>query len=202
MTIYLIRHGETAGNAGRVLQLPDTPLNDRGLAQAEKLAQRLADAGIQRIIASDYMRTQMTASYLCQSTGIEMELSDLWRERHFGDLRGRSVDEVGDVFREDLDPPGGENWQRFNDRVDHAWQWLQQATQETAGNIAVVTHGMVCYSLALRRLQLAEQANPKMRFGNTAVTMIERTPPWQVTLLNCCVHLDSQSAHQAGAGGV
>ena len=39
--ILLIRHGETELNAKRVLQPPETPLSERGVAQAERLARRL-----------------------------------------------------------------------------------------------------------------------------------------------------------------
>ena len=42
MTILLVRHGETDGNAARILQRPDVPLNERGMRQAEQLAQRLS----------------------------------------------------------------------------------------------------------------------------------------------------------------
>src|SRR5262245_21507210 len=35
-SIFLIRHGETLGNASRVVQHPDDPLSPRGLAQAER----------------------------------------------------------------------------------------------------------------------------------------------------------------------
>ena len=34
--IFLIRHGETLGNASRTVQLPDNPLSARGIAQAAK----------------------------------------------------------------------------------------------------------------------------------------------------------------------
>ena len=34
MSIFLIRHGETLGNASRTVQLPDNPLSPRGIAQA------------------------------------------------------------------------------------------------------------------------------------------------------------------------
>ena len=33
MTILLVRHGETDGNAARVLQRPDVPLNGRGFVR-------------------------------------------------------------------------------------------------------------------------------------------------------------------------
>ena len=32
MQIFLIRHGETAANAARIVQTPDTPLSERGIA--------------------------------------------------------------------------------------------------------------------------------------------------------------------------
>jgi broad specificity phosphatase PhoE len=38
MTILVVRHGETDGNAARILQRPDVPLNERGMRQAEELA--------------------------------------------------------------------------------------------------------------------------------------------------------------------
>ena len=41
MSIFLIRHGETLGNASRTVQLPDNPLSPRGITQAELLARRL-----------------------------------------------------------------------------------------------------------------------------------------------------------------
>jgi broad specificity phosphatase PhoE len=48
MTILLARHGETDGNAARILQRPDVPLNARGLRQAEQLAERLSALGFAR----------------------------------------------------------------------------------------------------------------------------------------------------------
>ena len=61
MSIYLIRHGKTAGNAERRLQVPETPLNDAGLEQAAKLGNRLRDAGVERILSSDLTRALQTA---------------------------------------------------------------------------------------------------------------------------------------------
>ncbi len=61
MSIYLIRHGETAGNATGVVQMPETPLSERGLAQASLLGERLSDAGIGQILASDYARAETSS---------------------------------------------------------------------------------------------------------------------------------------------
>ena len=48
MAIFLIRHGETPGNATRTVQHPDIGLSPRGLEQAERLAKRLEREGITR----------------------------------------------------------------------------------------------------------------------------------------------------------
>ena len=42
MAIYLVRHGETASNAARVVQTPEVPLSPRG----EDQARRLSEAGL------------------------------------------------------------------------------------------------------------------------------------------------------------
>ena len=69
MLIYLIRHGETPGNAARIVQKPEVPLSQRGEAQAARLARRLANAGITAILASDLSRAAMTAEHLSRALG-------------------------------------------------------------------------------------------------------------------------------------
>src|SRR5580704_2394624 len=88
MTILLVRHGETDGNAARILQRPDVPLNDRGLRQAEQLARRLSAVGFARILCSDLLRARMTAAPLAARSGVAIEQNPLLQERNFGDLRG------------------------------------------------------------------------------------------------------------------
>jgi len=191
MSIFLIRHGETLGNAARVVQRPDSPLSPRGIAQAERLACRLHGEGIARILASDLARAAMTAEYLRRATGAPLEFDSLLHERNFGDLRGTPYAEIPfDAFAPDYAPPNGETWETFHSRVDRAWLRAQEVAAATDGHLAVVTHGLVCHSLAARHLALpVGQALPE-RWGNTAVTLVERPTPWRVRLLNCIAHLD------------
>jgi 2,3-bisphosphoglycerate-dependent phosphoglycerate mutase len=83
MTILIVRHGETAGNAARVLQQPDVPLNERGVGQVEQLAGRLLDHGFTHIVCSDLLRARMTAAPRAARSGIEIEESPLLQERNF-----------------------------------------------------------------------------------------------------------------------
>jgi broad specificity phosphatase PhoE len=75
--IYLLRHGETASNAARIFQMPDAPLSERGIAQAERVAQRLAGCGIGLVLASDFARAEMTAAHVRDSTGDAVEIEPL-----------------------------------------------------------------------------------------------------------------------------
>src|SRR5882724_4191871 len=88
MTILLVRHGETDGNAARILQRPDVPLNERGMRQAEQLARRLLARGFDCIVCSDLLRARMTAAPLATRSGIAIEECPLLQERNFGDVRG------------------------------------------------------------------------------------------------------------------
>jgi probable phosphoglycerate mutase len=195
VAILVVRHGETAGNAARVLQVPETPLSSRGIEQAERLARRLSGLSIGGILTSDYTRAVMTAEVLGSATGASLASDALLRERHFGDLRGTAYADLGfDPFAPGYEPPGGESWDVFHERVDRAWAAIRAAADATAGHLAVVTHGLVCFSLAGNHLQLPEGTAAPARFGNTSLTVVDGRAPWRVTRLNCTAHLDGSAA--------
>src|SRR3954471_6575142 len=204
MSIFLIRHGETVGNAARVVQHPDNPLSPRGVAQAERLARRLAGAGIGRIVSSDFARAASTARALERVLGVPLTFDPLLQERSFGDLRGAPYAELGvDMFAPDYAPPNGETWEVFHRRVDRAWARVQALAADTAGHLAVVTHGLVCRSLAERHLVLAAGELLPLKWENTSLTVCEGPPPWRVGLLNCVAHLDDlDAAPLADSGAV
>ena len=196
MSIFLVRHGETAGNAERVVQHADTPLSDVGLAQARSLARRLAEHGVKRILSSDYARAAMTAEAVRKETAAPLSHHPELRERHYGELRGRPYSEVGEyILKEGYEPPGGESWETFHARVDRAWERVCEAADPCSGNLAVFTHGLVCFSLAQNHLRLPEGTAAPMKFGNTSLTVIDPAPPWTVQLLGCCEHLKPELAH-------
>jgi probable phosphoglycerate mutase len=193
VTLFLIRHGETPGNAGRIVQTPDTPLSPRGIAQALRLARRLEGAGIARILSSDLVRAAMTADHLRGATGAPVELEPLLQERNFGALRGTPYDLLTvDPFAPGYEPPEGESWEIFHARVDRAWARVQQVAAATEGHLAVVTHGLVCRSLAARHLVLPDDQVAPERWANTGLTIAEGPTAWRVRVLNCTLHLEGE----------
>jgi|SRR5688572_20069766 broad specificity phosphatase PhoE len=193
--IYLVRHGETAFNAARILQHPATPLSERGIAQAECVAKRLASEGITRILVSDLRRAEMTAEAIARATGAALAHDPDLAERNFGALRGRPYAELGfDPFALDYEPPEGESWDVFHARVDRAWGRVDDAARAASGPIAVVTHGLVCRSIVSRRVTLGPGLALDGRgWRNTSVTLLEGGDPWLVRFLDDCSHLESQA---------
>ncbi len=190
--IYLVRHGETALNAARILQPPATPLSERGLAQAERVAARLAGVGLVQVLVSDLRRAEMTAEAIARASGAPIARDPELAERNFGALRGRPYAELGlDPFAPDYAPPEGESWPVFHARVDRAWARVDAAARAAAGPIAVVTHGLVCHSVVSRLVTLAPGLTLENRgWRNTSVTVLDGGEPWTVRLLDDVVHLD------------
>ena len=190
MSIFIVRHGETHGNASRLIQGPETPLNARGIAQAEALAERLAREGVAHILVSDYARARMTADAVHRATGAPLEVDPRLRERDFGDWRGESHDVIPHFLDDGVVPPNGEAWEAFHARAGAAWERIARQAREAAGNVVAVTHGLVCYSFALYHLALPAGVEAGLGFNNTSVTVADSRAPWAVTTLNCTAHLD------------
>ncbi|MCG8590187.1 MAG: histidine phosphatase family protein [Proteobacteria bacterium] len=196
MSILLIRHGETALNAARVVQPPETPLSERGLAQARRLAERLQGAGITRIVSSDLARAAMTAACVAEATRVPIEHTSLLQERNFGDVRGTPYADLEvDLFGPDYAPPGGEDWDAFHARVEEAWRWMRERASADEGPLAVVTHGLVCHSIVARLVDGRDDSGDVLRFDNTSLTTLERAgSQWRAVRVNCTVHLDAAVA--------
>jgi broad specificity phosphatase PhoE len=200
VSIFVVRHGETDLNAARIVQLPGTPLSTRGIAQAERVAQRLARAGVARILSSDLARAVMTASRIATATGLPVEHDALLRERDFGAIRGTPYAELDfDIFAPGYVPPEGESWEEFRARVARAWERVTRTAAATPGHLAVVTHGLVCHVLAERHVR-CDEAAPES-WPNTSVTEIDAAEPWTVRVLNCVAHLQPDGDGTPAPGG-
>lgn len=201
MRLLLIRHGETALNAARILQPPDTPLSERGLAQAAALARRLAGEPIAALWSSDLPRAWQTAVAIASGRAIRAE--PLLQERNFGDWRGQPYDSLAfDPLAALEAPPGGESAQAFDERIAQAWAQAEAAAAELPGALALVTHGLVIRRLFETGIVRLEAAPLPARIGNTSLTVVEGRP-LRASLVDCTAHLDAARADdpQALSGG-
>jgi broad specificity phosphatase PhoE len=201
MSILLVRHGETALNAARIVQHPETPLNERGLSQARSVAERLAAFPVSAIVSSDYRRAHMTAEAIARATSLPIDIQESLRERNFGDVRGvPHADLPVDLYAPDFHPHGGESWAMFHERVTLAWGEITERAARTEGDLVVVSHALVCRSLVEHHLTLATDMGATIpRWPNTGLTVIEGRSPWRVSVLACGAHLSGDAEDDAAA---
>jgi len=154
--IWFIRHGETAWNVERRMQgWQDIVLNDTGIAQAERLADRLLGEAAQTpfgaLYSSDLLRARFTAMPIAERLGLKIRSEPGIRERCYGVLEGilldeadRLVPEAAAVWRR-RDPAepliGGESLQQFRARIIAAVHGI--AARHAGERVLVVTHGGV-----------------------------------------------------------
>lgn len=136
---YFLRHGETEWNKiGRTQGQLDAQLNETGRAQASAAAEALAGEPIQRIVASPLSRARNTAEAVAARHGLAVETDPDLAECHLGEHQGGPHGPfLAAFFRGEYDPPGGETFIEFRDRV-----WAAMARAVARGpNTLIVAHG-------------------------------------------------------------
>lgn len=124
-TFYFVRHGVTDLNF-RGLRCGgdmDIPLKNLGCDQAYLLGKQIAELelGIQRIVASDLVRTRQTALIMSGVLGgLPVETDRDLNERHLGEWNGKPIAENEHLLKQGVTPPGGESEGQFSDRISKA----------------------------------------------------------------------------------
>ena len=201
MTLYLIRHGETALNAARVMQPADTQLSARGERQAQALARRLAGVDLLALLSSPLPRAWRTAQALAAATGLPIGEDARLQERNFGAVRGRPYDTLGfDPLAMAAAPPGGESAADFEARVASAFEALHLWCASHPGPVAAVSHGLVIQQMLQSHAPPAPGVTLPQRVGNASVTLIEFDGPApRATLAGCMIHLDAETGDDPAA---
>lgn len=183
--LTLIRHGETAWNQDRRIQgHTDVPLNPQGLAQAQCMAQALADSDIDAIYSSDLARAWQTAQALHQRSHKPLQAHAGLRERHFGRWQGLTLEALRTQAPEQAQafhardphyqPPEGESLLRLQARVLAAIATL--AAAHLGGHIAIVSHGGVLDTLYRQATGLPLDAPRTWAIDNTSIHRMLWTP--------------------------
>ena len=201
MLLRLVRHGESEGNFAGSLQGSrfDTPLSARGRRQAEALAIRLADEGLDAVWASPMVRAKETASIAAAphglSVGTDADLVEFdwgaWSGRPFDGALEQEVSSVRARWRSgetDLAPSGGESPSRVAVRAE---RFLARLRATGARAPVVVAHGRfnrILMTILLGR-PLARMDEIRQRNGSLSVFEWDGTGLAEAVVLDDVDHI-------------
>lgn len=145
MLLYMIRHGESEANAGKLhAGWAQISLTENGARQARLAGERLKGIPFDRIVCSDLQRAVQTCRQALPSRAFETNA--LLREISVGALSGKSAADCQRLYgesyaenkhRQNFTPYGGENRRMLLDRVR---RFMYEAAQYSEKTIAVFAH--------------------------------------------------------------
>lgn len=151
MYIYLTRHGETLWNLqGKTQGSEDIPLTEKGIRQAEALAERLEREGISKIYSSGLKRAFQTASIIGNKLGgIHAEKRHELKEVNFGVWEGLTRQEIDtnypgqlESYRSDFEfsPKDGKSLSSLQNRIQKCLESIINYYGDTEDRILLVAH--------------------------------------------------------------
>ena len=157
-TVLLIRHGRSTANTAGILagRSPGVDLDERGTAQAARLAARLAEVRLDAIVSSPLERTRQTAEHFAAGRPDTLfELDERFTECDYGTWSGRALSSLAEepLWRTvQAHPsaahfPDGESLAAVSARAVAAVRaWNAKLGEQAA--YAVVSHGDVIKAIA------------------------------------------------------
>ena len=173
-TFYLVRHGESEANAAhRFSGRTDSPLTERGRAQAIALVDALQGIAFDRIVATPLSRSLDTALVIARARRMPVDVVTDLVEIDVGEKTGVPFDEVRGIpqWRDDgfVAWPGGETLEQVLERSLRALRRL--ATETPGRTILVIGHGGVTRILASHFLGLLPKLD-RSPATNTNMTVL------------------------------
>ena len=183
MKLFLVRHGESEGNAQKRYAYPDTPLTAKGVKQAIDCAKRLSIFEFDQVLTSPYRRARQTCECYTKNYAVEERL----HEQHT-ELEGKFYAEhLMSVHREEeeKDPinfklPGADS---LKDVYDRALK-LRNDLQKEGGTILCFSHA--CFmSMMISTVFRDPKTALSLIIQNAHYTILgENNGEWYLEVLN------------------
>lgn len=145
MNLYIVRHGETNENIGKIMQgNMDTLLNERGKQQAHEASLLLKDIDFKQVYSSPKSRTKETAMILNKGNII---YDNRLLSRNHGEFEGLRRDEINikDYWNYNSNTKylKAESVKDIYNRIDSFLKELKTKYSDN-DNILIVTHSGIC----------------------------------------------------------
>ncbi|MCU0482016.1 MAG: histidine phosphatase family protein [Anaerolineae bacterium] len=203
--LVFIRPGETNWNLqGRFQGWVESPLNEYGRLQIERLANFIRNLGLTVLYSSDIRRAKESAEILASRLGYPPIYDERLRERSVGHWQGLTVPEIHGwyaseyaQFQKDPDNyqiPEGESLNQVRQRAQACLkEILKKHEKEEHITVGIVSH-TITINLMLEML-LPEVDTAPRTFGNSSVTtVLNDGKAWRITADNDTAHLEGKIA--------
>ena len=199
--LIFVRHGETVWNAtGRIQGQGDSPLTERGIAQAQAVARRLQHESFTTLYASHLNRVIETARYIATITGHAITIDERLQERAYGIFEGLTYEEAQSQHSEifatyqihryaaDYTLPGAESLRGLAERGQAV---LQELAQKHPGErLVIVSHGAFLGAVLRDFLGVPIGGKHGFRLANGSISeVVFADGDWRVTTLGEVYHL-------------
>ena len=197
--LILVRHGQTEWNIdGRYQGQTDVPLSADGVRQAQLLADHFPLEKVDAIYSSDLNRAMVTAGYIAQRFGIQVQPEPAFRELSFGAWEGLSYEEIVSGWPEAmkdflkhpdrLEIPNGESFPHLQDRAMARLREIIKVHE--GGRVVIVAHGAILRTILCSALHMSLAHVWTIRQFNTALNVVCYDGDWSsVELMNSTAHL-------------
>ena len=204
--IIIVRHGQTEWNVRGIRQGHlDSPLTERGMAQAKALGQRLKREKFTFLYSSDLGRSMQTAREIALVTGHEILTDARLRERHLGIFQGLNAQEIETRYPNErrlmrtsgpaFVIPGGESMMQ---QVERNVAFLNSLALKHQGDtIVVVTHGGVVSGFFRHTLAIPLDAPRRFEFVNAGLNVfVQEDGNWMLLTWGDVSHLAPGAASE------
>ncbi|AZI57964.1 MSMEG_4193 family putative phosphomutase [Nakamurella antarctica] len=183
-TVILLRHGRSTANTAGILagHTEGVHLDEWGTNQAEKVATRLVDLKVSKIVSSPLERCLETLAPLARLTGLEIEIDADLAEVDYGTWTGRPLK---DLASEDLWKvvqqhasaavfPGGEGLAQVSARAVAAVR-RQLKNSPDPGPLVICSHGDVIKAIVADALGLHLDAFQRIHVAPASLSVVTYT---------------------------
>ena len=177
MTVILVRHGESEGNAAGIIQgWLDTELTSKGQEQARAAGTQLSEMPIQAVYASPLKRANHTGLAIAQRHDLEIITEPDLREQRWGLAEGKTWEES--IAKWNLKP--GKDWASLIPEMEpnvvlrkRSYECFKRIADRHVDDLVVcATHGGVIIQLLAEILELDETEWPHVRVLNGGLTTV------------------------------
>ncbi|MBR1895173.1 MAG: histidine phosphatase family protein [Pyramidobacter sp.] len=201
--VYIVRHGRTEWNKeGRLQGQLDVKLDEKGLEQAEKTAERFKNVKLAAVLVSPLSRARVTGETIARAAGCENIIADPgFMEINLGAVQGKTMKEI---LASDLAPiakqwaaapetvrypgEGGESLGMVQKRAVEA---LERLAAPYEGSVVIATHGAAATTILAHYLGSPLTNYWRFKLDNCGVSCVEFNAKGaaRVSLMNDTSHL-------------